>query len=74
MTKRGSNVKTEIITVPAFLAFILMPLTYSISNGIAVGAVAHVIIAVLSGKYTKKDIPVTVIGILFIFRFFLVTV
>lgn len=50
-----------------------MPLTYSISNGIAVGAVAYVVISLISGKYTKKDIPVTVIGILFILRFFLVT-
>ena len=76
MAKGFANVEMDDITkaVPAFLAFILMPLTYSISNGIAVGAVAHVIIAVLSGKYTKKDVPVTVIGILFILRFFLVTV
>ena len=59
--------------VPAFLTLILMPLTYSISNGIAVGAIAYVIITACMGKYTKKDIPVTVIAILFALRFFLVT-
>ena len=60
-------------SVPAFLALIMMPLTYSISNGIAVGAISYVIITLLSGKYTKKDIVVTVIAILFTLRFFLVT-
>ena len=59
--------------VPAFLSLVMMPLTYSISNGIAVGAIAYTIIALLTGKFTKKDIVVTCIGILFAFRFFLVT-
>lgn len=58
--------------VPAFLTLILMPLTYSISNGIAVGAIAYVIIQLFTGKYSKKDIVVTVIAILFAFRFIFV--
>ncbi len=59
--------------VPAFLALIMMPLTYSISNGIAVGAISYVLIRLFTGKFTKKDIVVTIIGVLFIARFFLVT-
>ena len=59
--------------VPAFLALIMMPLTYSISNGIAVGAIAYVAITAALGKFTKKDIVVTIIAILFALRFFLVT-
>ena len=59
--------------VPAFLALIMMPLTYSISNGIAVGAIAYTIITAATGKYTKKDIVVTIIAVLFTLRFFLVT-
>ena len=55
--------------LPAFLTLILMPLTYSISNGIAVGAIAYVLIQLLTGKYSKKDIVVTIIAILFILRF-----
>lgn len=58
--------------VPAFFALIIMPLTYSISNGIAVGAIAYTVITVATGKYTKKDITVTVIAALFVARFFLV--
>ena len=55
--------------VPAFLTLILMPLTYSISNGIAVGAIAYVLIRLFTGKYSKKDIVVTIIAILFAFRY-----
>ena len=75
MLKGFSKVDMDDIAsaVPAFLALIMMPLTYSISNGIAVGAIAYVIITAVMGKYTKKDIPVTVIAVLFALRFFLVT-
>ena len=59
--------------VPAFLAMIMMPLTYSISNGIAIGAIAYTLIALISGKFTKKDIVVAIIAVLFTLRFFLVT-
>lgn len=55
--------------LPAFLTLILMPLTYSISNGIAIGATAYVLIRLFTGKYSKKDIVVTVIAILFIVKF-----
>lgn len=55
--------------LPAFLTMILMPLTYSISNGIAVGAIAYVLIQLCTGKYSKKDIVVTVIAVLFILRY-----
>lgn len=59
--------------VPAFMTFIMMPLTYSISNGIGIGAITYVIIALFTKKYTKKDIVVTVIAALFICKFIFVT-
>ena len=59
--------------VPAFLALVMMPLTYSISNGIGIGCIAYTLITLCTGKYTKKDIPVTVIAALFALRFCLVT-
>ncbi len=58
--------------VPAFLALIMMPLTYSISNGIGVGAIAYVLITLFTGNFKKKDIVVTVIAILFALKFALV--
>ena len=59
--------------VPAFLALVMMPLTYSISNGIGIGAIAYVLITLFTGKFTKKDIPVTVIAALFVLKFIFVT-
>jgi AGZA family xanthine/uracil permease-like MFS transporter len=58
--------------LPAFIALIVMPLTYSISNGIALGAISYVLIQLFTGKYSKKDIVVTVIAILFVLRYVLV--
>ncbi len=58
--------------LPAFVTLIIMPLTYSISNGIALGALSYVLIQLFTGKYTKKDIVVTVIAILFVLRYVLV--
>lgn len=75
MLKGFAKVDMNDITsaVPAFLALIMMPLTYSISNGIAIGAISYVILTAATGKYKKKDIVVTIIAVLFILRFFLVT-
>jgi AGZA family xanthine/uracil permease-like MFS transporter len=75
MLKNFAKVDMSDITsaIPAFLALIMMPLTYSISNGIAIGAIAYTLITLGTGKYTKKDIVVTVIAVLFTARFFLVT-
>jgi len=75
MLKNFSAVDMDDIAsaVPAFLTLIMMPLTYSIANGIGIGAIAYVLIKLLTGKYSKKDIMVTLIAILFILKFALVT-
>ncbi len=59
--------------VPAFLTVIIMCLSYSISNGIGVGSIVYVLIALFSGKYSKKDTVVTIIALLFAARFLLIT-
>ncbi|MFI3177535.1 MAG: NCS2 family permease [Eubacteriales bacterium] len=59
--------------VPAFLALIMMPLTYSIANGIGLAAIAYVLITIFTGKFKKEDIVITGIAILFVLRFVLVT-
>ena len=38
---------------PAFLAIILMPLTYSITLGIAFGFISFVLIKVLTGRFSE---------------------
>ncbi len=75
MLKNFAKIDMSDITaaVPAFLALVMMPLTYSISNGIAVGAIAYTLITLVLGKFTKKDIVVACIAVLFTLRFFLIT-
>ena len=55
--------------VPAFLTLIMMPLTYSISNGIGIGCISYVLISIFTGKFTKKDIVATIIALIFIAKF-----
>ena len=75
MMKNFARVDMEDVAsaVPAFMALIFMVLSYSISNGIGVGAITYVLITLLTGKYKKKDIVITIIALLFIARFLLVT-
>ena len=55
--------------VPAFLTLVMMPLTYSIANGIGIGAISYVLITLCTGKFKKKDIAVTIIALLFVGKF-----
>jgi AGZA family xanthine/uracil permease-like MFS transporter len=75
MLKGFAKVDMSDITsaVPAFLALIMMPLTYSISNGIAIGAIAYTLITLAKGQFKKKDIVVAIIAVLFGLRFALVS-
>jgi AGZA family xanthine/uracil permease-like MFS transporter len=44
------------VAIPAFLTIVLMPFTYSITNGIGAGLVSYVVIKIAQRK--TKDIPV----------------
>ena len=71
MLKNFSKVDMEDLrsAVPAFLTLVMMPLTYSIANGIGIGAISYVLITLFTGKFKKSDIAVTVIAILFACKF-----
>mgnify|MGYP003318090759 FL=1 len=75
MMKNFANVDMDdaASAVPAFMALIAMVLSYSISNGIGVGAITYVLITLFTGNFKKKDIVITIIALLFIARFLLVT-
>ena len=42
--------------IPAFLTILIMPLAYSISEGIAIGVISWTLINVLTGKDKEKKI------------------
>jgi AGZA family xanthine/uracil permease-like MFS transporter len=52
----------------------MMPLTYSIANGIGIGCIAYVLITLFTGNYKKKDVAVTVIALLFLCKFIFGTI
>ncbi len=61
---------TEVL--PAFVAMIAMPLTYSISNGIALGFIVYPLVKLFTGKGDKVHWLVYLLGILFVFYFIFV--
>ncbi len=54
------------VGVPSFLTVAMMPLTYSISYGIAFGIISYVIINLCVGKVKNIKLATWIIGILFI--------
>jgi AGZA family xanthine/uracil permease-like MFS transporter len=55
--------------VPAYLCMLVMPLAYSISEGIAIGVVSYVVINLLVGKSKKITPLMYVLAVLFICKY-----
>ncbi len=55
--------------IPAFLTLIMIPLTFSIANGLAFGITAHALLKLLRGRITRGDWLLLVLAILFVVRF-----
>ena len=56
-------------SAPAILAMIAMPLTYSISNGIALAFVSYALIKIFTGKFSSTSPAIFVIAILSVISF-----
>ena len=56
-------------SIPAFLCIILMPLSYSISNGILIGMISYVILNAICGKFKKLTPTMYILAILFILKY-----
>jgi AGZA family xanthine/uracil permease-like MFS transporter len=57
-----------LVAVPAFLTLILIPLTYSIANGLGFG-IAWAILHLITGKLRKQDWLLCTLAVLFLLRF-----
>ena len=58
-------------SIPAFITIIVMPLTYSIAEGIVFGMLSYVLLKILTGKMKDVSIVMVVLAILFILKFFI---
>ncbi len=56
-------------SAPAVVAFISMPLTYSISHGIALSFIAYALIKIFTGKFSKTSPAIWLIAVLSVASF-----
>ena len=56
-------------SIPAFLCVIMMPLSYSISNGILIGMILYVALNLICGKFKKITPVMYILAILFVLKF-----
>ena len=58
-----------LIAVPAFLTLILIPLTYSIANGLGFGIIAWAVLHLATGNWRRQDWLLYTLAVLFALRF-----
>ena len=56
-------------SIPAFVCIIMMPLSYSISNGILLGMITYVLMNIITGKRSKVTPVMIILAILFILKY-----
>ena len=56
-------------SIPAFICIIMMPLTYSISNGILLGMITYVLMNIITGKFKKVTPVMIILAVLFVLKY-----
>ena len=59
-------------SIPAFVCMLMMPLTYSISNGILIGMITYVLMNMICGKFRKLSPAMYILAVLFILKYILI--
>ncbi|MFH2113418.1 MAG: solute carrier family 23 protein, partial [Spirochaetota bacterium] len=54
--------------IPAFLTMIMMPLTYSIAEGLVFGILSYIFLKAITGKFKDISIVTWVVGAFFILK------
>lgn len=55
--------------IPAFICLIIMPLAYSISEGIAMGTICYVVLNLLSGNRKKLTVSMCILVLFFLLKY-----
>lgn len=58
-------------SIPAFFTIIMMPLTYSIAEGIVFGMLSFVVLKLFTGRFKDVSIIMYILAILFVLKFFI---
>lgn len=56
-------------SIPAFITIVMMPLAYSISDGILCGVISYVAINVICGNFKKLNITLYILAVLFVMKY-----
>ena len=56
-------------TVPCFIAMVMMPFAYSISEGIVLGMLSYVVIKVLAGRFREVSLMMYILAAFFVFKY-----
>jgi AGZA family xanthine/uracil permease-like MFS transporter len=57
------------IAIPAFITMVMMPFTYSITNGIGMGFITFVILRLAAGRGREVPVPMYVVAAVFGFYY-----
>ena len=66
---RSINLEDYTESIPAFLTMIMMPFSYSISDGIIFGVISYIILKLFTGKVKEISITTVIIGVIFLLKF-----
>lgn len=55
--------------IPAFMTLIMMPFSYSISDGIVFGVISYIILKAATGKWKEINITTVIVGFVFLLKF-----
>lgn len=69
---KGVNLEDVTDAMPAFLTIIIMPLTYSIADGIMLGILSYVVLKTITGKAKEVSVPMYIMGVLFLLKMLLI--
>jgi len=56
-------------SIPAFITVLMMPVAYSISDGILLGVISYVVLNALAGKFKKISVTMWILAALFVCKY-----
>lgn len=63
------HIEQYIDAIPSFICILLMPMTYSISDGILLGLISYVLIRLCAGRWRDLNIGMCILTVLFILKY-----
>lgn len=68
-TMKNINIKSKSESIPALFCLATIPLTFSISYGIGIGAITYVVLKIFSGKIAEVHLGMYITALLFLLNF-----